>query len=312
MDPGEHAHTVHRHPSGTDKPPGVIDPVCHMEVNPGAAAASVEHNGRTFYFCSKHCAQKFQAEPGRFTTDSGAGPASKSMMLPVIQPTASSSGGPAQPLPAERGPVKYTCPMHPEIVRDGPGSCPICGMALEAMTVSADEDEDHELRDMTRRFWICLALSVPLVVLSMAEMVPGLVPSGISSSTGLLWVQLLLAAPVVLWGGFPFFERGWKSVLSRNLNMFTLIALGTGSAFVFSTIAVLAPGIFPDSFRGHGGELAVYFEPAAVIVTLVLLGQVLELRAPSPDRQCDPRIIGAGTQDSATDRRKRTGRRRCA
>jgi Cu+-exporting ATPase len=277
MDPSEHAHAVHRHHPGNDKQPGVIDPVCHMEVNPGAAAASVEHNGRTYYFCSKHCAQKFQADPGRYT-DSGDGSAPESAMLPVIQPTASSDRTAARSLPAERGHVKYTCPMHPEIVRDGPGSCPICGMALEAKTVSAD-DEDHELRDMNRRFWVCLTLTVPLVVLSMAEMVPGLVPSGISSSTGLLWVQLLLAAPVVLWGGLPFFERGWQSVLNRNLNMFTLIALGTGAAFVFSTIAVLAPGIFPDSFRGHGGEVAVYFEPAAVIVTLVLLGQVLELRA---------------------------------
>jgi Cu+-exporting ATPase len=168
--------------------------------------------------------------------------------------------------------------MHPEIVRDSPGSCPICGMALEAMTESGEDEDDHELRDMTRRFWICLALTVPLVLLSMAEMLPGLAPSSVLPGPSLAWSQLLLAAPVVLWGGLPFFERGWQSVLSRNLNMFTLIALGTGAAFVFSTLATLAPGIFPDSFRHHG-EVAVYFEPAAVIVTLVLLGQVLELRA---------------------------------
>jgi Cu+-exporting ATPase len=249
-----------------------------MHVDPATAAGSVEHNGRTYYFCSKHCVQKFRANPDQFTADSGSAAAPKFPALTVIQSPGVPALIEAQPSPSVTGRVSYTCPMHPEIVRDGPGSCPICGMALEAMTVSADDD-DHELRDMSRRFWISLALTAPLLVLSMAEMVPGLGASSIMSGASLVWVQLFLAAPVVLWGGLPFFERGWQSVLSRNLNMFTLIALGTGTAFVFSTVAAVAPQIFPDSFRDHHGQVAVYFEPAAVIVTLVLLGQVLELRA---------------------------------
>ena len=173
----------------------------------------------------------------------------------------------------------YTCPMHPEIVRDRPGSCPICGMALEPMTVSADEEVDPELEDMSRRFWVCLVLTAPLLVLSMAEMVPGVSLPDFLTGKPLVWIEFALAAPVVLWGGLPFFERGWASVVSRNLNMFTLISLGTGAAFAFSAVAALVPGVFPDSFRDHHGAVPVYFEPAAVIVTLVLLGQVLELRA---------------------------------
>jgi Cu+-exporting ATPase len=168
--------------------------------------------------------------------------------------------------------------MHPEIIRDGPGSCPICGMALEPMTVSGDSDDDHELADMSRRFWLGVILTVPLLLISMAEMVPGLqLPSALAGRT-MVWLQFLLATPVVLWCGLPFFQRGWMSLVSRKLNMFTLIALGTGTAFFYSAIAALVPGVFPESFRHHG-EVGVYFEPAAVIVTLVLLGQVLELRA---------------------------------
>jgi P-type Cu+ transporter len=278
MGPSEHAHAAHPHHQGNAKRQTVKDPVCQMDVDPAAAAGSVEHNGRTYYFCSKHCVQKFLTSPDQFTADASALAVPKFPTLTVIQPPGSSAQAPAGPRPTGSGPVSYTCPMHPEIVRDGPGSCPICGMALEAMSVSADDD-DLELRDMTRRFWICLTLSVPLVLLSMAEMVPALLPSSILMGPGLVWVQLLLAAPVVLWGGLPFFERGWQSLVSRNLNMFTLIALGTGTAFAFSVVATLAPQLFPESFRGHHGEVAVYFEPAAVIVTLVLLGQVLELRA---------------------------------
>jgi P-type Cu+ transporter len=249
-----------------------------MDVDPAAAAGSVEHKGTTYYFCSKHCVSKFQADPDRFATAPGAAGPSMLPTLVVIQPPGVASQNRPQPTHALPGRVNYTCPMHPEIVRDGPGSCPICGMALEPMSVSAEEEDDHELVDMRRRFWVCLLLSVPLVLLSMSEMAPGLVPSSIISGRGLVWLQFLLAAPVVLWGGLPFFERGWKSIVNRNLNMFTLIALGTGTAFVYSAVAAIAPGIFPDSFRHHG-EVGVYFEPAAVIVTLVLLGQVLELRA---------------------------------
>ena len=198
--------------------------------------------------------------------------------LTVIQSPEATSQAPARTLSTEAGRVSYTCPMHPEIVRDGPGSCPICGMALEAMTVSADDD-DGELRDMSRRFWISVALTIPLILLSMLEMVPGLAPSRVVPGQSLIWLQLLLAAPVVLWGGLPFFDAAGILFVSRNLNMFTLIALGTGTAFVFSVVAALVPQMFPESFRDHHGNVGVYFEPAAVIVTLVLLGQVLELRA---------------------------------
>ncbi len=278
MDPSEHSHAAHRHHDGTESGQAVKDPVCHMDVDPASAADSVEHEGRTYHFCSKHCAQKFRADPDRFTTVRDAGPARVLPSLTVIQPPTAASQHRAQSSQADLGGAKYTCPMHPEIVRDGPGSCPICGMALEAMTVSADDEEDHELVDMSRRFWISLILTAPLVLLSMAEMMPGLVPSTLMHGRSVVWIQFLLAAPVVLWGGLPFFERGWRSVVNRNWNMFTLIALGTGSAFAYSALAAIAPGVFPDSFRHHG-EVEVYFEPAAVIVTLVLLGQVLELRA---------------------------------
>jgi Cu+-exporting ATPase len=278
MDPSEHGHPGHQHHEGTESEQVVKDPVCHMDVNPATAADSVEHAGRTYHFCSKHCALKFRADPDRFTGGLDTGSPRMLPTLTVIQPPSEASQLGPQPIHHDPGRVSYTCPMHPEIVRDGPGSCPICGMALEAMTFSADDDEDHELLDMTRRFWISVILTAPLVVLSMAEMVPGLVPSSIAPASVLVWLQFLLAAPVVLWGGLPFFERGWKSIVNRNLNMFTLIAIGTGTAFVYSAAAAIAPGAFPDSFRHHG-EVAVYFEPAAVIVTLVLLGQVLELRA---------------------------------
>ncbi|MDS4019994.1 MAG: copper-translocating P-type ATPase [Candidatus Competibacter sp.] len=175
--------------------------------------------------------------------------------------------------------IEYTCPMHPEIVRDEPGNCPICGMALEPRTVTLDEEESPELRDMTRRFWIGVLLTVPLIVVAMGRHVPGMPFDGLASSRGLNWLELLLATPVVLWGGWPFFERGWQSLINRSLNMFTLIALGVGVAYGYSTVAVLFPTLFPTAFRDAHGEVAVYFEAAAVIVTLVLLGQVLELRA---------------------------------
>ncbi len=190
---------------------------------------------------------------------------------------ATSRGGTASSRSAG-GTVEHTCPMHPEVRQQGPGACPICGMALEPVTVSADDGPSPELADMTRRLWVAVALTVPVVVLEMgSHLVPAvhdLVPPAVS-----VWVQLLLATPVVLWAGWPFFVRGWASVRSRNLNMFTLVALGTGVAWAFSVVAVLAPGIFPAAFRGMGGTVDVYFEPAAVITALVLLGQVLELRA---------------------------------
>jgi hypothetical protein len=175
----------------------------------------------------------------------------------------------------------YTCPMHPQIVREAPGSCPICGMALEPRTVDAVERPDFELVDMTRRFWIGLVLTLPLLAFVMGDMLPGQPLRHLIQSRFSAWLQLVLATPVVLWAGWPFFQRGWASVVNRSLNMFTLIALGTGMAYVYSVVGALAPGLFPASFRTHGGEVGLYFEAAAVITVLVLLGQVLELRARS-------------------------------
>lgn len=177
--------------------------------------------------------------------------------------------------------VEYTCPMHPEILRTAPGSCPICGMALEPRTVAANEEENPELVAMTRRFWVCLALTVPVIALGMSDLIPGQPLQHLLSMRALGWIEFVLATPVVLWGGWPFFERGWMSLVNRSLNMFTLIALGTGTAFLYSVIAVLFPQIFPATFRAMNGEVPVYFEAAAAITTLVLLGQVLELRARS-------------------------------
>ena len=174
--------------------------------------------------------------------------------------------------------IEYTCPMHPEIVRPGPGSCPICGMALEPRTALVEEEENPELVSMTRRFWIAVALTIPVLALGMSDLLPGQPLGKILSMRAIGWIELALATPVVLWCGWPFFERGWASIVNRSLNMFTLIAIGTGTAYIYSVIAVLFPGIFPDSFRSMG-QVPVYFEAAAAITALVLLGQVLELRA---------------------------------
>lgn len=238
-----------------------IDPICGMTVDE-ATARSVERDGRTVYFCSEGCRQKFL---GSAATEKAN--------------TAGEHRGHQHP-PASEGQAsaKYTCPMHPQIEQDGPGQCPICGMALEPKTVQPDaEEDDSELRSMTLRFWVSLALSVPVLLISMLPMI-GVPVDHWLGSTLFLWLQLLLSTPVVLWGGWPFFERGWRSVVTRNLNMFTLIAIGTGAAYLYSLVAVLFPFLIPDAFRHHG-TAHVYFEAAAVIVTLVLLGQMLELRA---------------------------------
>ena len=188
--------------------------------------------------------------------------------------------------------TEYVCPMHPEIVRAEPGACPICGMALEPRTVTLDEEANPELIDMTRRFWVGVMLSLPIAFLAMSEMIPGQ-PLQRSFSPRLLnWIQFLLATPVVLWGGWPFFQRGWTSIVNRSLNMFTLIAIGVGTAYVYSLAATLFPDVFPPSFRGHGGEVAVYFDAAAVITTFVLLGQVLELRARSKTSKAIKALLG--------------------
>jgi len=245
----------------SEAPATVIDPVCGMDVTPGdAAGGSAEHAGTTYWFCHPSCRERFVADPARF----------------LGKPKTPADGPGSAPGQDTR---IYTCPMHPEVRRVGPGSCPTCGMALEPLEVTADEGPNHELVDMSRRFWVSLAFSVPVLALAMGEMLaPGLVAA--LGPTGWLWSQLVLSTPVVLWGGWPFFVRGWQSLVSRNLNMFTLIALGTGAAFGYSVFAVLFPDTLPHAIR-HGGVPPVYFEAAAVITTLVLLGQVLELRARS-------------------------------
>src|SRR5438445_7568404 len=199
---------------------------------------------------------------------------------------------PLEPMVAPSPRTEWTCPMHPQIVRAAPGSCPICGMALEPRTVGAVEGPDPELVDMTRRFWIGLVLTLPLLAFVMGDMLPGqplrhLIPGRVSA-----WLQLVLATPVVLWGGWPFLQRGWASVVNRSLNMFTLIAIGVGTAYAYSLVATLLPEFFPDSFRGHGGEVGVYFDAAAVITTLVLMGQVLELRACSRTSSAIKALLG--------------------
>ncbi len=237
----------------------VKDPVCGMDVVPAQAGGGrAEHGGTTYWFCSPSCRQKFVADPARYVTPAATVP----------------STGP----PPATDPRIYTCPMHPEVRRAGPGSCPKCGMALEPVEAAPEEGPSPELVDMTRRFWVSLAVTLPVFALATVEMAaPELAPS---SPTLRLWAQLVLSAPVVLWGGWPFLVRGWRSIVTRSLNMFTLIALGTGAAFAYSVFAVLFPDALPHGMR-HGGVPPVYFEAAAVITTLVLLGQVLELRARS-------------------------------
>jgi P-type Cu+ transporter len=241
------------HPHSHEPAEGVRDPVCGMTVDPHTAAHRHTHHGRTYYFCSAGCCTKFASDPAKY----------------LAGDTASSE-------PVPEGTI-YTCPMHPQIRQAGPGTCPICGMALEPELVTADTGPNPELADMTRRFWIGLVLALPVLVLEMGAHFAGAhrwVDQTLSN-----WLQFAFATPVVLWAGWPFFVRGWQSLLTRNLNMFTLIAMGTGVAYLYSAVATLAPGMFPPTLRGHGGAVAVYFEAAAVITVLVLLGQVLELRA---------------------------------
>ncbi|MER8473049.1 heavy metal translocating P-type ATPase [Mesorhizobium sp. M1328] len=230
------------------------DPVCGMSVDRATARHFLRHEGQGFYFCSAACQAKFEAEPAKYLGDRPA-------------PQAMPKG------------TQYTCPMHPEIIRDKPGSCPICGMALEPMGVpTGDEGPNPELVDFTRRLWVSAVLSVPLLVIAMAPML-GLTFQAFMDDRAKVWLELALASPVVLWAAFPFFHRGWDSILNRSPNMWTLISLGVGAAYLYSVVATLFPGLFPHQFRGHDGTVPVYFEAAAVIVALVFLGQVLELRA---------------------------------
>ncbi|MGP1678284.1 MAG: heavy metal translocating P-type ATPase [Burkholderiales bacterium] len=293
----------------------VTDPVCNMSIKPEAAAATAAYQEQTYYFCSAGCHAKFVKDPAAYAGGRSAGVpgADSSPHEPHAPPVAAGKAAPApgksaaiytcpmhpevrQPgpgacpkcgmalepeIPVAAASVEYTCPMHPEIVRSEPGNCPICGMALEPRTPQAGAEENAELIDMTRRFWISTALALSVFVLTMsAEFLPSLV-SGLIAPGAVHWLEFLLATPVVLWGGWPFFVRGWQSVVNRHLNMFSLIALGVGVAWTYSTVGLLLPQWFPPSIRAEGGLVPVYFEAAAMIIALVLLGQVMELRARS-------------------------------
>ncbi len=288
-----------------------LDPVCGMRVDPARAKSHVEHANKTYSFCCEGCAKKFSAEPEKYLNSQ-----QKLLMATSVNQTAFSAAHPQtsresaktsvadyicpmDPEVREQNPgacpkcgmalepsvprpsaarVEYTCPMHPENIRSQPGSCPICGMALEPRTVSASEEENPELSSI---FWISVALTIPVLILGMSDLIPGQPLQRFLSMRAIGWIELLLATPVVLWGGLPFFQRGWASIVNRSLNMFTLIALGTGTAYIYSVVAVIFPNIFPPSFQTMSGAVPVYFEAAAAITTLVLLGQVLELRARS-------------------------------
>jgi Cu+-exporting ATPase len=291
-----------------------LDPVCGMTVDPARAKSHVQHANKTYSFCSQGCAKKFSTEPTKYLDSQQKLPMAtvvNQKAISAAHPKASRGSAkgsvasyicPMDPEVHEQNPgacpkcgmalepsvpkpsaarVEYTCPMHPEIIRSEPGSCPICGMALELRTVSAAEDENPELSSMTRRFWISVALTIPVLILGMSDMLPGQPLQRFLSMHAIGWIEFLLASPVVLWGGFPFFQRGWASIVNRSLNMFTLIALGTGTAYLYSVVAVIFPNVFPPSFQTMRGAVPVYFEAAAAITTLVLLGQVLELRARS-------------------------------
>jgi P-type Cu+ transporter len=250
----EHTHSRAAHTHGTHTEPGsAIDPVCGMAVDPHTTPHRHAYQGRPYYFCSAGCCTKFAADPAQY-------------VLPTATAAAFIAAG-----------TIYTCPMHPQIRQVGPGACPICGMALEPELASAESTPNPELAAMTRRLWIGLALSLPVVALEMGGHLVDL--HGVINQSTSNMLQFIFATPVVLWAGWPFFVRGWQSLVTRNLNMFTLIAMGTGVAFLYSVVATLAPALFPPAFRGHDGAVAVYFEAAAVITVLVLLGQVLELRA---------------------------------
>ena len=304
--------TTHHHPGTSAE---VVDPVCGMSISPADAVGHVEHKGQTYYFCSDHCLERFGATPEEFlggapaTQVPAAGATYVCPMDPEIRqghPGACPKCGMAlepdlSTMPTMR--VEYTCPMHPEIVRDGPGACPICGMALEPRTVGLEDGPNPELVDMTRRFRIGAVLGVPVFLLAMGDMVFGMGLGGRINVAWSNWVGLALATPVVWWAGWPFFERGWASIVNRSPNMFTLIALGVGAAYLYSAAATLMPGVFPEGFRLHG-VVETYFDTAVVITVLVLLGQVLELRARSQTSAAIKALLGLAPK---TARRIRDG-----
>ncbi len=288
-----------------------VDPVCGMTVDPSSLSATVEHQGRTYYFCCEHCATRFRADPERYLSSRKSpevaprtAPAepteSRAAYVCPMDPEVRAEAPGACPkcgmalepeVPQTARRTEWVCPMHPEIVRDAPGFCPICGMALEPRTVLLEE-ENPELVDMRRRFWASTLLAIPLVLIAMRHLIPGDPLSRIAPPALLGWLEMLLATPVVLWGGWPFFVRAWHSVVTWNLNMFTLIGLGVAVAYGYSVIAHLFPDLFPASFRNPAGEVGVYFEAAAVITVLVLLGQVLELKARSRTSAAIKALLG--------------------
>ncbi|RMG94964.1 MAG: heavy metal translocating P-type ATPase [Deltaproteobacteria bacterium] len=291
-------------PAADDGGAVLRDPVCGMQVDP-QSPRRIEHDGVTYYFCSDRCMEKFRADPEGILREEPAsartappGTIYSCPMDPEVEqdhPGACPKCGMAlepmgPPVPSTR--TEWTCPMHPEIVRDAPGSCPICGMALEPRTVTVTEEEDNpELRDMSRRFWFAVALTVPLLVLAMGDMLPGRPISRLLSPRLRTLLELAFATPVCLWSAWPFYVRAVQSVKHQSLNMFTLIGLGVSVAYVYSVVAALFPGIFPEAFR-RDGEVGVYFEASGVIVTLILLGQVLELRARSRTSQAIKQLLG--------------------
>jgi len=314
-----HSHDHHEHHHGHDA--GVAldatmtDPVCGMTV-PADAKLRYEHEGKTYAFCSEHCREKFRADPTAYVRQRDGSEASLRSAPPAPSAPAAPSyyvcpmdpevrqdhpgscpkcGMALEPemVAAPATKTEYVCPMHPEVVKDAPGSCPICGMALEPRTAQVEEEENPELVDMRRRFWVSVVLTLPVLAIAMSKYWPGGSPlERWFASETLSWAEFVLATPVILWGGWPFFVRGWRSVVTWNLNMFTLIGLGVAVSYVYSVVAHLLPGIFPAAFRNDAGEVGVYFEAAAVIVTLVLMGQVLELKARSQTSAAIKALLG--------------------
>jgi len=276
---GSHPHDHHHHDSEHDHH-AVLDPVCGMSLDPAKAAESVVHGGQRYHFCSAGCRNRFEEEPGKYAVEAEPEVAEETGAICCHGVVSA----PPKVIPEAAGDTRrYTCPMHPEVIQIGPGSCPKCGMTLEPMDVTGDDDEaaKAEYQDMKRRFWFATFLSVPVLAIAMGDLLPGHPISSLMAPRLVTFVELVLATPVVLWAGWPLLVKGWQSVVYRSLNMFTLIALGVGVAWIYSMIAALFPGIFPPSFRDVDGRVDVYFEAAAIITALVLLGQVLELRARS-------------------------------
>lgn len=295
---------IHSKEHGYNSDNKIKDPVCGMSVNLKDSTEKYYYKGTTWYFCSKNCLNKFSDEPEKYISPKQNNIeiiSEKKFTCPMHPEIFSDKPGtcPKCGMSLEAIPniqintkMEYTCPMHPEIIRDEPGSCPICGMALEPKTVSSNEEDNTELKVMSLKFWISMILSLPVFFLAMGEHIPGLNLHNFISPKTSIWIQLIFSSPVVLWGGWVFFQRGWSSIINKSLNMFTLISIGIGVAYIYSLIATLLPGIFPNSLKMHSGIVSVYFEAAAVITTLVLLGQVLELRARSQTSSAIKTLLG--------------------